>query len=274
MNEQMAFALASHFPISAGKMGLLSLEHPFFALANKDMSVYKYESNDGTFGLEISPGIEGRATIKDCDFIIYLIAKLVAMKKAGELNTDTPVIHVEASEFLNFAKRGDGGKNYKDLRAMLKRLGNTNYTITTKSKNGDKEETRNRTWIDPEWNSVREKQTKHRELITFEVRPREWWVRTIRETNQYLTVPQDFFTIRQALDRRYWQIARMHASSSKPFLISWEKFYNKIGSETPFDQFRSRLRRKMKLTGSVQVLDYFITEVDGRMLQITEAPSD
>lgn len=265
MEEQLILSFASEFPISAGKMGLLSLEHPFFALASrgKDMSTYTYQSNDGAFGLEISPGIEGRATIRDSDFIIFLVAKLVAMKQAGELNTDTPVIRVEATEFLEFSNRGDSGASYKNLRAMLRRLGGTNYAFT-ETIQGKRSTTYDRTWIDPEIVTVREKKTKDRELITFEVKPRAWWVRTIRESNQYLTVPKDFFTIKHDLERRYWQIGRMHASANKPFLISWEKFYNKVGSSTSFSIFRSRLRKAIKDNGSVRVLNYVITEADDK----------
>ena len=273
MLEQFQLLAANQFAISSGKMQLAMLEHPFFSIGSraKDMSIYKYESNDGQLDLMIKPSGAGRATIRDSDFIVYLMAKLVMMKELGQLDSDTPLITVEASEFLQFANRGDSGQSYKNLREMLDRLGGTTYTLTTKRENGRIQNIENTTWIDHEWKAVRE--LKNKELITFNVRPRAWWVKTIRESNDYLTVPKEFFSIPHDLHRRYWQIGRMHANKNKPFLISWEKFYNKVGSATDFVVFRSRLRKTIKDKGSVTVLGYVITETeDKRNLQIIEAP--
>jgi hypothetical protein len=264
-HNQLDLFSANQFRVASGRMQLLLLEHPFFSLQSRsrDMSAYSYTSNDGLLTLKVEPSTKGRATMRDSDFLCYLQAKLVAMKQEGRLNTDNPKILVEAAEFLQFAHRGDSGASYKNLRDMLDRLGGTKLSIYTRDKAGRIEMEEHTTWIDPEWRGVRE--MDNNVLLTFEVKPREWLVQRVREADHYLSIPRRFFNIRSDTHRRYWQIGRMHAKCAKPFLISWEKFFNKVGSNQPFAKFRSKLRKEIRDNGgTLRILEYTVAECDDR----------
>jgi plasmid replication initiation protein len=255
---------ASEFSIASGKMTLGYLEHPFFSLKTNavDMSVLEYTANNGKMNIKISPSASGRMNIKDADFVIFLQAKLVQMKKEGVLTTTTPVITIDTYEFLSFCNRSLGGKSYSNMKNMLDRVSGTSIEITT-SIDDDFLDIKNTTMIDPEWEAVVEKKGQ-KGLLKFKVKCRSWFVEPILESEGYLTIDKAYFDIDKSTERRLWQIARKHAHTSK-FTISWAKFYNKVGVSATLSEFRSRLRAVMKKNDGLYVVqEYQIRENEGK----------
>lgn len=259
--------------IGAGKLSLDMLEHPMFSLQSRgrDMNTFRYESNDGMTTLEIRPSAKGRATMRDSDFIRFMMAKLVAMKDEGLLESDNVYIDVETSDFLDWACRGDGGRSYEAVRDMLDRLAGTFLTIENQRVADNKADIVNTSFIDNEWKATRE--TKNNLLLAFQVKPKPWLVRQIRESNRYLTISRLFFRIKLDLDRKFYDMARKHVTGT--FKISWELWHNKSGSYQKFPQFRSRIRKRMKEGGgSFNVLEYEFSESeDKRHLVIKHVPT-
>lgn len=59
-----------------------SLEHPFFSISRKkDLSVRNYVSPDGKTTVQVTPSVNGMATIYDKDILIYAISVLRAAMK-------------------------------------------------------------------------------------------------------------------------------------------------------------------------------------------------
>lgn len=249
---------ASLFRIAAGKLQLEMLEHPFFSLQSRgrDMSTYRYLSNDGSFALRIAPSEQGRMTMKDADFVAYLQAKLVKMKEEGKLTQYGPVkMIVEVTEFLEFANREKGGANYANFKNMIIRLTGTRIEVERVEENSKPESVT--TILGSEWDSLRSKEGDI--PICFRITINEWFVRPIIDDNRFLTMPRSYFRIKKDIHKRFFQIARMHASGV--FEISWEKFHNKVGTKEALSKFRSKLRKEFKDNdGFLEILNFKISE--------------
>jgi len=272
---QFSMIMVKDFQINSGKMGLNYLEHPFFSLKSKgkDMTKFVYVSNDGKTKIEIRPDSGyGRFTIRDADFVAFIQAKLVKMVKNNELHTNTPTLVVETIEFLEFCNRSKGGQSFYNIADMLRRLGGT-IIESTRDLDDSKEKKESTTIIDPEWQAVSEKVSDingKSQIIAFQIKCREWFVKPIRESNDYLTIPREYFRIKNDLHRRLWQIARMHCGyPGKEFSITWEKLYNKVGTRQSLTTFRSKLRKEIKdKGGKLDILKYAITQSKDKRIVI------
>jgi len=252
------FFFASIFRVLVGKLQLDMLEHPFFTLQSRghDMSTVEYESNDGSVKLRLAPSEKGRMTMRDSDFVAYLQAKLVKMKEEGRLNKLGPVnMVVEVTEFLEFANRDKGGANYANFKNMIIRLSGTRIEIEYPSKNNKPESVK--TILGSEWDGFRSKEDDM--PLCFKITVNEWFVRPIIEDNRFLTMPREYFLIKKDLHKRFFQIARKHVGGV--FEISWEKFYNKVGTKDSLSKFRSKVRKEFKDgDGFLEIINFKFSE--------------
>jgi hypothetical protein len=255
-----------------GKMHIDFLAHPFFTLQiNKpDMSTVEYQSNDGKIDMKLQPSGKGRATINDCDFVIFMQAKLVQMKKEGDLDSPNPVLEIDTAEFLEFSDRSDGAKSYEGIESMLDRLGGSKMRFSAYDAREDISDISNYTFIDPEWSAVSRGRTGS--LLSFRVKCRDWFVRPIMESDRYLTIYDEYWDEKRPLIKRINQVLRKHAHRN-PWKVGWETFHKLVGTPQSLTVFRSRFRKELKDGGGVMVFmdTYSMTEVDDRkFLQVNK----
>ena len=217
------------------KDDIASMEHPLFSLATKpDMRELYYEN--GANSLKIRPSGEGLPTIFDKDILIFCISQLIHRKNRGEPIGKT--VRFSGRELLIATNRKTGGNSYQRLEDAFARLIGT--TFTTNIRTGNKIETRIFSMVD-KGGFVRTADEKF-QLDYCEVTLSDWMMNTI-ESNEVVTISNDYFRLRRPLERRIYEIARKHCGMQKRWQIGLDKLQEKTGSNAPLKKFRLNLRQ-------------------------------
>jgi plasmid replication initiation protein len=232
------------------KDDMASMEHPLFSLATKpDRRHLSYRNGENR--LDISPSGLGLPSIFDKDILIFCISQLMAKKNQGE--TIGKRVRFNAHELLMATNRPTNNLGYKRLERAFVRLRGT--TFTTNIRTGDKVETRVFGMID-EGGFVRHAESFR--LDYCEVVLSDWLMRAI-ETNQVVTIANDYFRLRRPLERRLYEIARKHCGNKAKWQISLANLQNKTGSNAPIKRFRHNLREIIK----ADVTPFYRFGIDG-----------
>ncbi|MDD9911400.1 MAG: replication initiator protein A [Ahrensia sp.] len=214
---------------------MASMEHPLFSLATKpDMRHLEYRNGDNM--LRITPSGHGLPTIFDKDILIFVISQLMAAKNRKEEIGKR--VRFSARELSIATNRPIGGNHYKRLEKAFMRLQGTQFV--TNIRTGDKIETRIFSLID-EGGFVRTADEKFR-LDYCEVVLSDWFMRAL-ESNQVVTISNDYFRLRRPLERRLYEICRKHCGSKPKWHIGLAKLQGKTGSNAPIKRFRHNIRR-------------------------------
>ena len=220
------------------KDDMASMEHPLFSLATKpDMRHLEYRSGDNV--LKIRPSGLGLPTIFDKDILIFTISQLMHRKNRGETIGDT--VRFSARELSVATNRPIGGNHYKRLEDAFARLQGAQFVTNIRS--GGKIETRIFSLID-EGGFVRTDDERFR-LDYCEVKLSRWLMRAI-ESDQVVTISNDYFRLRRPLERRLYEIARKHCGNKPKWQIGLTTLQNKTGSNAPVKRFRHNLREIIK----------------------------
>lgn len=212
-----------------------SMEHPLFSLATKpDMRHLVYKN--GTNKLEIIPSGRGLPTIFDKDILIFCISQLMHKKNRGEKIGKR--VRFSARELLVATNRPTNNLGYNRLEQAFQRLRGT--TFTTNIETGNRIETRIFGLID-EGGFVRTADERFR-LDYCEIVLSDWLMRAI-ETNEVVSISNDYFRLRRPLERRLYEIGRKHCGGQKKWHIGLAKLQEKTGSNAPLKKFRLNLRQ-------------------------------
>jgi len=212
-----------------------SMEHPLFSLATKpDMRHLVYKN--GTNKLEIVPSGRGLPTIFDKDILIFCISQLMHKKNRGEKIGKR--VRFSARELLVATNRPTNNLGYNRLEQAFQRLRGT--TFTTNIETGNRIETRIFGLID-EGGFVRTADERFR-LDYCEIVLSDWLMRAI-ETNEVVSISNDYFRLRRPLERRLYEIGRKHCGGQKKWHIGLAKLQEKTGSNAPLKKFRLNLRQ-------------------------------
>lgn len=238
------------------KDDMASMEHPLFSLATKpDMRHLEYRSGNNI--LKIRPSGLGLPTIFDKDILIFAISQLMHRKNRGEAIGDT--VRFSARELSVATNRPIGGNHYKRLEDAFARLQGAQFVTNIKS--GGKIETRIFSLID-EGGFVRTADERFR-LDYCEVKLSRWLMRAI-ESDQVVTISNDYFRLRRPLERRLYEIARKHCGGKPKWQIGLATLQNKTGSNAPVKRFRHNLREIIK----ADVTPFYRFELDDADLVI------
>lgn len=213
-----------------------SMEHPIFSLATKpDMRHLEYRSGNGI--LKIRPSAKGLPTIFDKDILIFCISQLMRMKNQGK-----PIgnrVRFSARELLIATNRKTGGNSYQRLEDAFARLQGAQFV--TNIKTGGRGETRFFSLIESGSGFVYHDNDSFR-LDYCEVILSDWFIRAI-ESNEVVTISNDYFRLRRPLERRLYEICRKHCGTQKKWHIRLENLQAKTGSNAPLKRFRLNLRQ-------------------------------
>lgn len=232
------------------KDDMATMEHPLFSLATKpDMRHLEYRSGDNV--LKIRPSGLGLPTIFDKDILIFVISQLMHRRNRGEAIGET--VRFSARELCVATNRQIGGDHYKRLENAFARLQGTQFVTNVRT--GGKIETRIFSLID-EGGFVRTDDDRFR-LDYCEVKLSRWLMRAI-ESDQVVTISNDYFRLRRPLERRLYEIARKHCGSKSKWQIGLTTLQNKTGSNAPIKRFRHNLREIIK----ADVTPFYCFELD------------
>ena len=213
-----------------------SMEHPVFTVSQKpDLTVRRYESNDNTRWMEITPSVKGLATVFDRDIIIYATSQLIAA-----INAKQPIskkIRLRAHDFLLATNRQTNGNAYEALKDALERLAGTR--ITTNITTNDVEIFDGFGLIE-NFRVVR--QTRQGRMQEIEITLSDWIFNAI-EGKGVLTYSPIYFQIRGRLERRLYEIARKKCGTDPVWECGLDKLQNMTGSKSHKDEFRRMIQK-------------------------------
>ena len=134
--------------------------------------------------------------------------------------------------------RRTDGDSYKRLDQAFRRLQGTQFI--TNIQTGNRRETRMFGLVD-EGGYVMKGEGKWR-LDYCEVVLSDWLMRAI-ESDEVVTISNDYFRLRRPLERRIYEIGRKHCGAQKKWHIGLAKLQDKTGSNAPLKKFRLNLRQ-------------------------------
>ncbi|MEO1527969.1 MAG: replication initiator protein A [Planctomycetota bacterium] len=210
------------------------MEHPFYSLSKKpERDVREYRHRDQW--IRIVPSALGQATIYDKDILIYAISQLMSKQTRGE--SIGPRIRINSHDFLRFANRGTGGKDYAAMVDSLSRLNGT--LIQTNIVTGDEEQFDSFSLISAA--SARRKHGLDGRLLWVEIELSKWLFNAIQE-QEVLTLHRDYFRLRKPLERRIYELARKHCGHQPHWKCSIELLQKKSGAKSDEKRFRQLVK--------------------------------
>lgn len=230
---------------------MADMEHPFYSLSKKpETKIRRYESNGNW--IQVTPSVNGLATIYDKDILIYCISQVMDALKKGQPVSQR--VRINSHELLVFTNRGTSGRDYMALAEALDRLGGTR--ISTNIRTGDQEQFDTFGLIDSA--SIRRKHGLDGRLLWCEVKLSDWVFNAIR-SHEVLTLHRDYFRLRKPIERRIYEVARKHCGQQPTWKISLEKLIKKTGSQSPMKRFRQMVK---ELAECNHLPDYQVSLVD------------
>ena len=218
------------------KSDMAGMDAPIFSLATKpDLKRWTWTSQDGNRSVVITPGVDvGRATIFDKDILIYAASQLVAAINAGRPPSKT--VRYAVYDFLTATNRRTDGEEYGRHKEALRRL--TSTRLETNIKTGRRNIGKGFGILDS-W-GVAEKDPEGR-VASVEITLSDWLYNSITAM-EILTISEDYFRLRKALERRIYELARKHMGHKSSWSISLESLYEKSGSTGDIRNFRRYMK--------------------------------
>lgn len=250
--QQGDFFIADIFGASP-KDDIASMEYPLFALKAGDKRVRTYVRNGNT--VIVMPGSCGCATIHDKDLWIYCISQLMEARNRGRLIA--PTVRFTAYDFLIATGRGASGRAYERMEDMLRRLKGT--VVETNIETNGQRERRGFGLIDS-WRVV-EKSPLDDRMVAVEVDLPRWLFRSV-DAGKVLTLSNDYWGLRKALDRRIYELARKHCGSQSRWRVSVTVLHQKSGSMASLRRFRFDVKALAETGGLPKYLMAFDAERD------------
>ena len=218
--------------ITDGILTALSLDTdvPLYALSNKpDIEGIKYEQ-DGKW-MDIQPGVNGRPTIYDKDILLYCTYHIMRTKRAG--GQVSSKININLSELLRFTQRGAVEKNYTALYYSIARLVSTVYTTGGTSGLATFFSLLTHCKMEKHHGPDRHKSSSVVTLSDI--------VFNAIDSNEGITLNDDYFRLRKPLERRIYELAVRHCSQQPSWRIPVESLLTLSGSQSAGEKFRQMI---------------------------------
>jgi plasmid replication initiation protein len=216
----------------------VSMEAPIFTLATKpDLSVWHWESKDGSRAVTVTPSVLGRATQFDKDLLIYVVSQMTEALNRGRLDANSRTVRFRVYDYLISTNKLTGGKEYQRLQDALERLRGT--SIKTNIKTGGQRVKEGFGILDS-WMII-EKSPNDDRMIAVEVNLSKWLFNAV-QAHEVLTINPDYFRLRKPIERRLYELARKHCGNQSHFVIGVALLQEKCGSKSNIREFRRSLR--------------------------------
>lgn len=225
------------------------MERPFFALTNNrprfEPIIYRTSSAE----VIISGGKpDGIATVFDHDILMWLISQIVEAKDRGK--PTSPQIDFTPYDCLRGIYRRTGGREYQLLAKSIRRLSNTHIRTNIRQKDQiplSKRE-QHRLEVGFHWlegygiNYVKRRDKEIMSGITVVIP--NWLYQGALKHGNVLTIDERYFAMTSGLERVLYMIARKHVGNQRDgWAVSMQRLYEKTGSDSPFKDFASRIRK-------------------------------
>lgn len=230
------FFLADMFDYALKDDGA-SMEAPIFTLATRpDLSVWQWQSRDGSKSVRVTPSVLGRATQHDKDVLIYVVSQLTEALNRGREDAKNRVVRFTVYDFLVTTNRGVGGDDYRRLQEAFERLAGTR--ITTDIRTGGIK-VREGFGIIDRWKIV--ERSSDERMIAVEVTLSEWLYNAVQAFD-VLTIHPDYFRLRKPIARRIYELARKHCGRQAQWTIGLPLLLEKSGSRGSIYEFHEAIK--------------------------------
>ena len=216
----------------------VSMEAPIFTLATKpDLSVWHWESKDGSRSVTVTPSVKGRATQFDKDVLIYVVSQMTEALNRDRADAKNRTVRFTVYDYLVSTNKAINGRSYERLSDTFSRLRGT--SIETNIRTGG-ERVKNGFGVIDEWRII-EKSPSDERMVAVEVTLSRWLYNAIH-AHEVLTIHRDYFRLRKPLERRLYELARKHCGHQTMWSIGLELLQEKAGSKCSLREFRRMVR--------------------------------
>lgn len=236
MAEQMSLACLDS-PLHGQVKGERSvMAFPFFALS-KGRRMQPITYSDDYVSIEVRPSQTGVATIYDKEILLYIASLLVSQMKRKE--TPSQEYSFTAHDFLRVIGGNRSARSYQRINGALERLQGTQ--IKTNIEAGGEGEDGFFSWVSEAKMSYTKTADGQKRLNRVKVRLCDWLYRALIKDQKILTYDSHYFQL-SPIERRLYEIARVHCGNQRFFHIGLKKLQTKVGSEDRPAKFKSALR--------------------------------
>ncbi|WP_081871670.1 replication initiator protein A [Parvularcula oceani] len=209
---------------------------PFFALSKgRRMQPITYQDEHVT--IEVRPSQTGCATIYDKEILLYIASLLVAQMRRCE--TPSQEYAFTAHDFLRVIGGNRSARSYSRIQGALERLQGTQ--IKTNIEAGGEGEDGYFSWVSEAKMSYSKDANGKKRLTAVKVRLCDWLYRALIKDQKILTYDLSYFSL-SPIERRLYEIARVHCGQQRFFHVGLEKLQRKVGSEDRTAKFKAALR--------------------------------
>ena len=235
------------------QFSLFALEYPLFSLKlDKKTLEYKFTSRSG-ITITIRNTNLGRATMQDADLWLYCITKM--MQLIYEEKTLTRRIMFTGYDYLKKTNRKPTGTNYQQIINSLQRLSSTrletNKTIETWEVGAG-------LGLIDSYGYVKDKKTG--KIVRVEVVLPEWLYTEI-VSKRIATINPQYLKLKP-LEKRLYQLARIHCRNSQSTEFALDYFAKKVGSTHEIKRFRFEINKLCKSQPLPDFLIHYDREED------------
>lgn len=242
---------------------------PFSLGKNSRTGVITYELKDSLITIEGGAEV-GIATVFDYDIFLNMVSFLAeevrryrADEEKGLRPTLPPKIYrPSTAHLLKFARRSDGGRQYQEVEAALRRLAKTSITITNLS-GGKRRQVDTRPLIS-EYRVV--SKTSSGNIDEIEIRIPDWVYLSIVRPDKslpLLTLNADYFLISSGLGRFIYRLARKAAGKDEARYTA-QDLHKRSGSPQEFRFFLRDLKEFVTRTKAFPMPDYDLSLAEGK----------
>ncbi|NRA29735.1 MAG: replication initiator protein A [Parvularculaceae bacterium] len=209
---------------------------PFFALS-KGRRMQPITYADEYVSIEVRPSQTGVATIYDKEILLYIASLLVSQMKRCE--TPSQEYSFTAHDFLRVIGGNRSARSYQRINGALERLQGTQ--IKTNIEAGGEGEDGFFSWVSEAKMSYTKNADGTKRLNKVKVRLCDWLYRAIIKDQKILTYDSNYFQL-SPIERRLYELARVHCGQQRFFHIGLTKLQTKVGSEDRTAKFKAALR--------------------------------
>jgi plasmid replication initiation protein len=209
---------------------------PFFALSKgRRMQPIAYE--DEHVRIEVRPSQTGVATIYDKEILLYIASLLVAQMKRCEVPSQDYAF--TAHDFLRVIGGNRSARSYERIQGALERLQGTQ--IKTNIEAGGEGEDGYFSWLSEARLTYSKDKAGKKRLTAVKVRLCDWLYRALIKDQKILTYDLSYFQL-SPIERRLYEIARVHCGQQRLWHVGLEKLQRKVGSEDRVAKFKAALK--------------------------------
>lgn len=235
------------------KEDLTGMEFPIFSLSkNKDLETREYRRGNRT--VKLIPSSVGAPTVFDKDLLLYIASQIVNAKNQGK--PISPIIEIDACDFLVETERGDGRASFERIMDMLHRLRGaildtnieTGGIVTTEPFSLIKDykviSQKSRT-IELKGKRGKSEERQVQRVIKFYVEISDWMFRALSNL-EVLTLDRGYFRLTRSIERRLYELARKHCGDQALWSINIDLLAAKVGTGVSRAKFRAELREAIQ----------------------------